>query len=52
MIIRKKEVIDNREINVTIHIPDEVKNIERKINGIYEILKPKNNSGTGVDNYV
>ena len=37
---QRKETIGNKEILVSINIPDNVRNRQDKINQIYEILKP------------
>jgi hypothetical protein len=41
LLIQKKEIINDIEVKVTIHIPDDVKNRQQKVNQIYDILKPK-----------
>lgn len=37
---QKKESTNDTVIKVTIHIPDDVRNKQEKINRIYNILKP------------
>ena len=43
--LEKTVLIDTQNIKVTIHIPEVVKDLQEKINRIYDILNPSDESG-------